>query len=114
MHTLSLNQVREEEQRMRSRKQWMPLIMIGLAALILMGTATSASARGISMKDGGPVLWFFLILGVIIILLQLIPAAILFFSFIGTTSAIVFKGKKTVEGASAEMSPEYGPARAKR
>jgi hypothetical protein len=49
----------------------------------------------------------------VIILLQLIPAAILFFSFIGTTSAMVFKGKKGEEQA-AEVIPGLEPAPVKK
>jgi hypothetical protein len=38
----------------------------------------------------------------VIVLLQLIPAAILFFSFIGTSSSMVFKRKKEAEGVATE------------
>jgi hypothetical protein len=67
--------------------------MAGLITLI----ASPAFARSISMKDGGVALWIFLIVGAIIILLQLIPAMILFFSFIGTTTTMVFKNGKGVK-----------------
>jgi hypothetical protein len=67
--------------------------MAGLITLI----ASPAFARSISMKDGGMALWIFLIVGAIIILLQLIPAMILFFSFIGTTTTMVFKNGKGVK-----------------
>lgn len=68
-------------------------LMIGLITLM----ASPAFARSISLKEGGTALWIFLILGAIIILLQLIPAVILFFSFIGTTTTMVFKKGKKVE-----------------
>jgi hypothetical protein len=42
-------------------------------------------------------LWVFIIIGAVIILLQLIPAAILFFSFIGTATTMAFKKGKKVE-----------------
>jgi hypothetical protein len=59
--------------------------------------ASPAFARGISLKDAGIALWIFIIIGAVIVLLQLIPAIILFFSFIGTSSGMVFKRKKTME-----------------
>ena len=68
-------------------------LMVGLISLI----ASPAFARGISMKDAGAALWIFIIIGAIIVLLQLIPAAILFFSFIGTTTTMALKREKKVE-----------------
>jgi len=67
--------------------------MAGLISLI----ASPAFARSISMKEGGTALWIFLIIGAVIVLLQLIPAMILFFSFIGTTTTMVFKNGKGVK-----------------
>ena len=72
--------------------------MVGLITLM----ATPAFARGISFKDAGIALWIFIIIGAVIVLLQLIPAAILFFSFIGTSSSMVFKRKKEAEGVATE------------
>jgi len=69
------------------------VLMIALISLI----ATPAFARSISFKEAGTALWIFVIVGAIIVLLQLIPAAILFFSFIGTAATVVFKGEKKVE-----------------
>ena len=68
-------------------------LMVGLITLI----ASPAFARSISLKDAGPALWVFIIIGAVIILLQLIPAAILFFSFIGTATTMAFKKGKKVE-----------------
>jgi hypothetical protein len=69
-------------------------LMVGLISLM----ATPAFARSISLKEGGTALWIFIIIGAIIVLLQLIPAAILFFSFIGTATTMAFKkGKKAEE-----------------
>jgi hypothetical protein len=68
-------------------------VMAGLIALI----ASPAFARSISMKEGGTALWIFIIIGAIIVLLQLIPAAILFFSFIGTATTMALKKEKKVE-----------------
>ena len=56
-----------------------------------------AFARSISLEGTGTALWIFIIIGVVIALVQLIPAVILFFSFIGTGTTMVFKGGKKVE-----------------
>ena len=76
----------------RMIKPWLGTLVFSLVTLM----AAPAYARGISMKDAGIALWIFIIIGAVIILLQLIPAAILFFSFIGTSSGMVLK-KKAVE-----------------
>jgi hypothetical protein len=68
-------------------------LTVGLIALV----ASPAFARTISMKDGGTALWIFVIIGSIIVLLQLIPAAILFFSFVGTATTMALKKEKKVE-----------------
>ncbi len=67
-------------------------LMIGLISLM----ASPAFARSISLKEGGTALWIFIIIGSIIVLLQLIPAAILFFSFVGTATTMAFKKEKRV------------------
>jgi hypothetical protein len=67
--------------------------MVGLISLM----ATPAFARSISLKGAGTALWIFIIIGAIIVLLQLIPAMILFFSFIGTATTMAFKKEKKVE-----------------
>ncbi len=71
----------------------MPGLMIVLIILI----TTPAFSGSINFKDAGVPLWILIITGATIILLQLIPATILFFSFIGTASLIVFKLKKVLE-----------------
>jgi hypothetical protein len=68
-------------------------LMVGLITLM----ASPAFARSISLKGAGTALWIFIIIGAIIVLLQLIPAAILFFSFIGTATTMAFKKGKKVE-----------------
>jgi len=83
---------------LKERKLWAVGIMIGLIMMI----ATPAFARSLSLKDAGVALWIFIIIGAVIVLLQLIPAAILFFSFVGTSSNMVFKRKKEAEKAAAE------------
>src|SRR4030043_1706000 len=86
-------------------------LIVGLISLM----ATPAFAKSISLKEAGVTLWIFIIIGAIIVLLQLIPAAILFFSFIGTTSSMVFKREKAMEETVAEekekvLIPGYEPA----
>jgi hypothetical protein len=78
------------EKRMKGLKVG---LMVGLMGLM----ATPAFARSIDLKGAGTALWIFLIIGAIIVLLQLVPAAILFFSFIGTTTAAYMKKEKKVE-----------------
>jgi len=55
---------------------------------------------------GGTALWIFIIIGAIIILLQLIPAAILFFSFIGTVTTLVSREGKRAEEEVVIPGPE--------
>jgi hypothetical protein len=91
----------------KMKRSWLGGLMVGLVTLM----ATPAFARGISLKDAGIALWIFIIIGAIIVLLQLIPAAILFFSFIGTSSGMVLKKKKATEEAEGKVVlPEYKPA----
>jgi len=72
-------------------------LKVGLAVGLMSLVASPAFARSISMKEGGTILWIFIIIGAIIVLLQLIPAAILFFSFIGTATTMGFKKEKKAE-----------------
>lgn len=93
----------------RMKRSWLAGLTVALVTLM----ATPAFARGISLKDAGVALWIFIIIGAIIVLLQLIPAAILFFSFIGTSSGMVLKKKKATEEAGEKVVlPEYKPATA--
>jgi flagellar basal body-associated protein FliL len=94
---------------LKGKKRLVVGLMVGLMSLM----ATPAFAKPISLKEAGITLWIFIIIGAIIVLLQLVPAAILFFSFIGTTSSMVFKQKKAPEEATAEekaLLPGYEPA----
>ena len=70
-------------------------LKVGLAAGLISLMASPVFARSISLKEAGPTLWIFIIIGAIIVLLQLIPAAILFFSFIGTATTTLLKKEKT-------------------
>jgi len=79
---------------MLGKRQSLKIGVIGATMTLL---ATPAFARSIELKGAGTALWIFLIVGAIIVLLQLIPAAILFFSFIGTTAGALKKEKKAEE-----------------
>ena len=90
----------------KMKRSWLAGITVGLVTLM----ATPAFARGISLKEGGIILWVFIIIGAVIVLLQLIPAAILFFSFI---SGMFLKNKKKKAAEEAEKGivlPQYKPA----
>ena len=77
----------------KTRKGLKVGLMVGLMSLM----ASPAFARSISFKGAGTALWIFIIIGTIIVLLQLIPAAILFFSFVGTATTAALKKEKKVE-----------------
>lgn len=79
---------------MLEKRQILKVGVIGAAMTLL---ATPAFARSIELKGAGTALWIFLIIGAIIVLLQLIPAAILFFSFIGTATTAALKKEKRAE-----------------
>ncbi len=87
---------------LRKRKVRLAGLMIGLITPLSMGMATSAFARSISLKDAGVTLWIFIGIGAAIVLLQLIPAAILFFSFVGTSASMVFKRETGLGKVAAE------------
>ena len=72
-------------------------LKVGVMGAVMTLLATPAFARSIELKGAGTALWIFLIVGSIIVLLQLMPAAILSFSFIGTTTTAALKKEKKVE-----------------
>ena len=73
------------------------VLKAGMGGVAMTLLATPAFARSIELKGAGTALWIFLIVGAVIVLLQLIPAAILFFSFIGTATTMALKKEKKVE-----------------
>ena len=93
---------------MLGKRQTLKAGVIGAAMTLL---ATPAFARSIEFKGAGAALWIFLIIGAIIVLLQLIPAAILFFSFIGTATTAALKKEKKEEGV---VLPGTEPVAVKR
>ncbi len=102
---------------LRERKGWLAGVTVGLVVPLLVGMATPVFARSISLKDAGVTLWIFIIIGAAIVLLQLIPAAILFFSFVGTSSNMVFRRKRKVGDVAEEekaVLPRIEPASVKK
>ncbi len=98
---------------LRGKRSWLVGLVVGWVTLM----ATPAFARSISLKDAGVALWIFIVIGAVIVLLQLIPAVILFFSFIGTTSGMILKKKKApgeVAGEEKVALPGYEPAPVKK
>jgi hypothetical protein len=98
---------------LKKKKLWVSVFTVGLVTLM----ATPVFAKSITLKDAGITLWIFIIIGAVIVLLQLIPAAILFFSFIGTSTGMVFKGKKGKEELAADekaVLPGYEPSAVKK
>jgi hypothetical protein len=87
-------------------------LKVGLTVGLMSLVASPAFARSLSLKEAGPALWVFVIIGAIIILLQLIPAAILFFSFIGTATTMAFRKEKKVEEEA--MIPGAEPVSVKK
>jgi membrane associated rhomboid family serine protease len=79
---------------MLGKKETLKIGLMGAAMTLL---ATPAFARSIELKGAGTTLWIFLIVGAMIILLQLIPAGILFFSFVGSATTAALKKEKRVE-----------------
>ncbi len=94
----------------KTRKALMTLFTMVWVILL----ATPSFAKSFSMKDAGISLWIFIIIGAVIILLQLIPATILFFSFIGSASTMAFGRKKVSEKGGVREEEKmalsgYGP-----
>jgi len=65
------------------------LALIFFIAIFSLGIAYAGGIRGIGLLG----VWFFLTFGIIVVLAQLIPAGILFSSFIGTTFSSFRKGE---------------------
>ncbi len=80
--------------------------LVSLVSLATLFLASPAFARSISFESAGVALWIFVVIGAAIVLLQLIPAAILFFSFIGTTVAMSKKERvvSEIEGVKEEVT----------
>ena len=81
-----------------------PMVGSMIGSITLM--TSPAFARSITFKEHEMTLWIFIIIGAFIALLQLIPTVIVFFSFIGTITAIVFKKESKVEEEVALLDTE--------
>jgi len=68
------------------------LALVGAIALFSLGIAYAGGIRGIGLLG----VWFFLTFGIIVVLAQLIPAGILFSSFIGTAFSSFRKGEMPI------------------
>jgi hypothetical protein len=114
MRILRVNSKKGEIEMTKIKRALMTLALAGWVLLM----ATPGFAKSFNLKDAGISLWIFIIIGAIIILLQLIPAAILFFSFIGTGSAMVFGRKRAVKEEGKEKEeltlPGYGPLKVEK
>jgi hypothetical protein len=88
------------------------MLKTGMMGAVMALLATPAFARSVELKEAGAALWVFVAIGAVIILLQLIPAAILFFSFIGTTVSMTLKKEK--EAQEEVMVPGVEPVVVKR
>ncbi len=94
---------------MSEKKETLKVGLMGAAMTLL---ATPAFARSIELKGAGTALWIFLIVGTMIVLLQLIPAGILFFSFVGSATTMASrKGKRVQEEV---LIPETEPVAVKK
>jgi len=95
---------------LKKRKAFLTLLTVAWMILL----ATPSFAKSFSLRDAGPSLWIFMIIGAVIILLQLIPATILFFSFIGSVSTMTLRrkkvpGKDRMKEEEKMVLPGYGP-----
>ena len=88
------------------------MLKAGIMGVVMALLATPAFARSVELKEAGAALWVFVAIGAVIVLLQLIPAAILFFSFIGTTVTMTLKKEKRVE--EEVMVPGLEPVAVKK
>ena len=95
--TCNLKKVKSKKKEELKMERKMKGLRVGLMVGLITLMASPAFARSISLKEAGTALWVFIIIGAVIVLLQLIPAAILFFSFIGTATTMAFKKEKKVE-----------------
>ena len=109
MHSFEVENRGEEETKMEKTKRG---LMIGLMVGLMTLMASPVFAREISLKGAGAALWVFIIIGAMVVLLQLVPAMILFFSFIGTVTTMGFKRAKKAE--EEVVLPGAEPVRVKK
>lgn len=85
------------------KKRLIDIVFGGIIGFFL--AADVVFARSIDMSKAGVSLWIFIVVGAFIILLQLVPAFILFTSFIGTSVREVHKLAKVKESELSD-APE--------
>lgn len=78
-------------------------LKIALMVALISVVATPAFARSITLKGVGASLWIFIVIGTIIVLLQLIPAAILSFSFVRASTHTASKQGMRVKEAAIPL-----------
>jgi hypothetical protein len=79
---------KEVREMSKGTKSWLKIALI--AGLILL-LAAPTFTRPITMKEVAAAIWIFMVIGALIVSLQLVPAAILFFVFVGIASVMIFK-----------------------
>ena len=87
------------------------IFSVGVLGTVITLLATPAFARAAELKDAGVTLWVFLTIGAMIILLQLIPAGVLFFGFVSTATAAVYKKPQRVEEKGIRPGTESAVAK---
>ncbi len=86
------------------------ILKVLCSATLMTFLASPVLARSINLKDAGIGVWTLIIIGAVIVLLQLIPAAVLFFSFIGTSTTMIFKRSgEAKEGVAEEIGKNTVP-----
>ena len=78
-------------------KKTMKALKVGLVAGLITLIGSPAFARSINVKETGTIFWIFIILGAAVVMLQLVPAAILFFSFIGKMATMTLRKEQKAE-----------------
>jgi hypothetical protein len=84
----------------KSWKDYLKGFVTGMFLIIItIGITEAQAVRHIRIQDMNYITWFFVIVGALVILLQLIPAAMLFFTFITG----VYKGPHMAMNAHQEQ-----------
>jgi len=80
----SLGDSREETRAMSEKTKKifviLSLVFVTCVSLVSLGIAYTGGIRGLGLLG----VWFFLTFGIVVVLAQMIPAGILFVSFVGT------------------------------
>jgi hypothetical protein len=71
------------------------MVFVLCVSLVSLGIAYIGGIRGVGLLG----VWFFLTFGIVVVLAQVIPAGILFVSFVGTVFSSLRKGEMPVGAA---------------